>query len=155
MSPKRVLDLVGSVTALVVLSPVLVVIGWKIRSDGGPAFYRGARVGFAGEVFDIFKFRTMVANAEKVGGSSTADDDPRITHVGRLLRRYKLDELPQLLNVVKGEMSLVGPRPQVASDVALYTQAEKRLLSVSPGITDYASILFRDEGGILEGGIRS
>ncbi|MCA1563426.1 MAG: sugar transferase, partial [Acidobacteria bacterium] len=97
------------------------------------------------------KFRTMVADAEWVGGSSTPEDDPRITRVGALLRRYKLDELPQLVNVLRGEMSLVGPRPQVLEEVARYTPEERRLLEVQPGITDYASIRFRDEGAILKG----
>jgi lipopolysaccharide/colanic/teichoic acid biosynthesis glycosyltransferase len=99
----------------------------------------------------MLKFRTMVVNADKIGGSSTPDDDQRITRVGRFLRRYKLDELPQLINVVRGEMSLVGPRPQVKWAVDLYTPEERRVLTVKPGITDYASLRFPNEGEILKG----
>ena len=99
----------------------------------------------------MFKFRTMVLNADKIGASSTADDDPRITPVGRFLRRYKLDELPQLFNVLNGSMSLVGPRPQVKWAVDLYSAEEKQVLTVPPGITDYASLYFPNEGEILRG----
>jgi lipopolysaccharide/colanic/teichoic acid biosynthesis glycosyltransferase len=95
----------------------------------------------------------MVMNADKIGGPSSSADDPRITRVGRFLRRYKLDELPQLLNVVKGEMSLVGPRPEVLQEVLFYTEEEKRLLEVRPGITDWASIKFRNEGELLRGSV--
>jgi lipopolysaccharide/colanic/teichoic acid biosynthesis glycosyltransferase len=119
--------------------------------DGGPLFYRGKRVGLQGTPFGIFKFRTMVMNAEQLGASSTADDDPRITRVGAWLRRYKLDEVPQLINVLSGDMSFVGPRPQVQWAVDLYTTKEKALLSARPGITDYASLLFRNEGELLRG----
>jgi lipopolysaccharide/colanic/teichoic acid biosynthesis glycosyltransferase len=93
----------------------------------------------------------MVMNADRLGGPSTADDDPRITRVGKFLRKYKLDELPQLINVLKGEMSIVGPRPEVPSEVETYSEEEKRILSVKPGITDWASIKFRNEGEILKG----
>lgn len=117
----------------------------------GQVFYRGARVGRFGKPFPIYKFRTMVANAEKIGGSSTADDDPRITRIGRLLRKYKLDELPQLINVLKGEMSLVGPRPEVQEYVDMYTGEEKAILQLRPGITDWASLWNSDEGAILAG----
>jgi lipopolysaccharide/colanic/teichoic acid biosynthesis glycosyltransferase len=99
----------------------------------------------------MVKFRTMVVNADRMGGPSTADDDPRITGIGKTLRRLKLDELPQLFNVLKGEMSLVGPRPEVPQEVARYTEEERELLSVRPGITDWASVRFRDEGAILKG----
>ena len=119
--------------------------------SAGPVFYRGVRAGRYGKAFRIFKFRTMVEDADKIGGPSSSADDPRITRVGNFLRRYKLDELPQLLNVVKGEMSLVGPRPEVLQEVLLYTEEEKRLLEVRPGITDWASIRFRNEGEILRG----
>ena len=104
-----------------------------------------------GARFKMNKFRTMVINADKIGGSSTPEDDPRITRVGRFLRRYKLDELPQLINVFKGEMSFVGPRPQVKWAVDLYTPAERLILTVRPGITDYASLRFPNEGEILKG----
>jgi len=99
----------------------------------------------------MYKFRTMVINADKIGGSSTPDDDARITRVGKFLRNYKLDELPQFINVLKGEMSLVGPRPQVKWAVDLYTPEERKVLSVPPGITDYASMHFPNEGEILKG----
>ena len=99
----------------------------------------------------MLKFRTMVVDAEKIGASSTAEDDPRITRVGAVLRRYKLDELPQLINVFRGDMSFVGPRPQVQWAVDLYTEEERDLLSVRPGITDYASLRFSNEGEILKG----
>jgi len=121
------------------------------KEDGGPVFYRGVRVGRFGKTFRIFKFRTMVINAEKLGGPSTADDDPRITKVGKLIRKFKLDELPQLINVLKGEMSVVGPRPEVQMYVDMFTQEEKAILSVRPGITDWASIWNPDEGAILAG----
>ncbi len=99
----------------------------------------------------MLKFRTMVVNADKIGGPSTSADDPRVTRIGAFLRRYKLDELPQLINVVKGEMSFVGPRPEVLDEVNKYTSEERKLLSVRPGITDWASIKFRNEGEILRG----
>lgn len=108
-------------------------------------------MGKGGKHFTMFKFRTMIPDAQRVGPSSTADDDPRFTKLGPILRRYKLDELPQLFNVVRGQMSLVGPRPQIPEDVALYTPDERVLLDVPPGITDYASIRFRNEGEILQG----
>jgi lipopolysaccharide/colanic/teichoic acid biosynthesis glycosyltransferase len=99
----------------------------------------------------MYKFRTMVTNADKIGGPSTADTDPRLTKTGRFLRRYKLDELPQLVNVLKGDMSFVGPRPQVTDEVAGYTPEEREILSVRPGITDWASLRFHNEGEILAG----
>lgn len=151
---KRIFDVVCAALGLGVFSPLLLIVAFWIKLDSsGPVFYRGVRVGKDGKLFRIFKFRSMVVDAEKKGASSTADDDSRITRSGRVLRRYKLDELPQLLNVVKGEMSLVGPRPQVSWAVALYNEAEKKLLSVRPGITDWASLRFPNEGEILKGSI--
>jgi lipopolysaccharide/colanic/teichoic acid biosynthesis glycosyltransferase len=117
----------------------------------GPVFYRGARVGLGGKLFAMLKFRTMVVNAEALGGSATAADDPRITTLGKFLRRYKLDELPQLLNVLFGDMSLVGPRPEVEKYVNLYSPGEKAILTVRPGITDWASIWNSNEAAVLEG----
>ena len=114
-------------------------------------FYIAPRVRRRGELFCMVKLRSMVVNADKVGGSSTASTDRRVTWVGRLIRRYKLDEFSQLWNVLKGEMSLVGPRPQVQADVNLYTEQEYHLLDVPPGITDFSSIVFSDEGEILKG----
>ncbi|MGH7546730.1 MAG: sugar transferase [Gemmatimonadales bacterium] len=149
---KRFFDVVVAAVGLVLLSPLLLAIAAVIKAyDGGPVFYRGERVGLEGMPFQILKFRTMVPNADPAGASSTSQDDPRITSVGRFLRAYKLDELPQLFNVFRGDMSLVGPRPQVAWAVALYSTEERELLSVRPGMTDYASIRFSNEGEILKG----
>lgn len=147
---KRTFDVVVSAIGLIFLSPLLFLFVWRIRKeDGGPVFYRGQRVGLHGKLFRIFKFRTMVVDAEKLGASSTANEDPRITQVGRFLRKYKLDELPQLINVLKGEMSFVGPRPEVQRFTDMYTEQEKAILTVRPGITDWASIWNSDEGSIL------
>jgi len=148
---KHLFDFVSSLLGLAFFSLPILLISLLIKSeDGGPIFYRGVRVGRHGKQFRIFKFRTMVVDAEKMGASSTPEDDPRITKIGKFLRRYKLDEIPQLINVLKGEMSFVGPRPQVPWAVQLYNEEEKKLLSVRPGITDYASIKFRNEGEILK-----
>ena len=148
---KRLFDFIFSLIGMIILLPFFVVVGLLIKLDSkGPVFYRGVRVGRFGKPFRIYKFRTMVQDADKLGGSSTPEDDPRLTQTGKFLRKYKLDESPQLLNVLKGEMSFVGPRPQVPEDVALYTEQEKALLSVRPGITDYASIRFHNEGEILK-----
>src|SRR5436309_5894274 len=149
---KRSFDLILSLLGLIVLAPLFAAVGVAIKIESaGPVFYRGVRAGRYGKAFRIFKFRTMVEDADKIGGPSSSADDPRITRVGNFLRRYKLDELPQLLNVLRGEMSLVGPRPEVLQEVLLYTEEEKRLLEVRPGITDWASIRFRNEGEILRG----
>lgn len=150
---KRLFDLIVASVTLVVLTPPLLVLALWIRIDSpGPVFYRGLRVGRGGRPFRIFKFRTMVANAEALGGPSTADDDPRITRAGRWIRKRKLDELPQLLNVLRGEMSLVGPRPEVPQYVALMAPEERSLiLSVRPGMTDWASLWDIDEGALLAG----
>jgi lipopolysaccharide/colanic/teichoic acid biosynthesis glycosyltransferase len=149
---KRLFDVAAAGCALVVLSPVMAVIAILIkREDHGPVFYSGTRVGKDGKLFRMHKFRTMVPDADKIGGPSTAGDDPRLTRVGVTLRDYKLDELPQLFNVLKGEMSMVGPRPEVPHYVAMYSEAEKFLLSVRPGITDLASVRYRNEGEILRG----
>jgi lipopolysaccharide/colanic/teichoic acid biosynthesis glycosyltransferase len=147
---KRVFDFVVSLSVLILLSPILAIIAlWIKIGSPGPVLYRGVRVGRGGKTFRIMKFRTMVVDAEKLGGSSTSERDPRITAAGHALRRFKLDELPQFVNVLVGEMSLVGPRPQVQWAVDLYTDEERELLSVRPGITDYASLVFRNEGEIL------
>jgi lipopolysaccharide/colanic/teichoic acid biosynthesis glycosyltransferase len=149
---KRLFDIVFSLLGLIILSPFILVLAILIKEeDGGSVFYRGVRVGRHGKPFRIFKFRTMVVNAENIGGPSTADDDPRITGIGRFLRKYKLDELPQLINVLKGEMSLVGPRPEVPHYVNMLTKEERAILSVRPGITDWASICNSDEGAVLAG----
>ena len=141
MGAKRAFDLMTASIGLVILSPLFVVIACAVRCDTrGPVFYRGVRTGLNGIPFRIIKFRTMVPDAESLGGKVTARDDARVTRVGRVLRRYKLDELPQLINVIKGDMSVVGPRPEVSEYTALYTDEEHVILSVRPGITDYASI---------------
>jgi len=148
---KRLFDIIASAIGIAVLSPLLIIVAIIVKRDGGPALYRGKRVGINGNLFDMLKFRTMVINAEKLGPSSTAGDDPRITKIGAMLRKYKLDELPQFINVFKGEMSIVGPRPQVKWEVDNYTQEEREVLKVRPGITDPASLKFRNEGEILRG----
>lgn len=149
---KRLFDLISSIFGLLILIPILGFILFKILSeDGGHVFYRGERIGLHGKPFRIFKFRTMVVDAEKMGASSTADDDERITRIGSFLRKYKLDELPQLFNVLVGDMSLVGPRPEVKKFTDLYTDEEKVILTVRPGITDWASLGNPDEGALLKG----
>jgi lipopolysaccharide/colanic/teichoic acid biosynthesis glycosyltransferase len=149
---KRFFDIAAAAVGLLSLSPLLLFIAWRVRrEDGGPSLYRGERVGFHGKPFRIYKFRTMIVDAERLGASSTSDDDARITRFGKLLRKYKLDELPQLINVLIGDMSLVGPRPEVKKFTDLYTNEEMAILSVRPGITDVASIWNSDEGSVLAG----
>lgn len=151
---KRAFDLVLATVGLIVLSPVLVAIAAWVRIDSpGPALFRQERVGRHGRPFTMLKFRTMRAEPSAAPSLLTLAADPRITRAGRLLRRTKLDELAQLLNVVRGEMSLVGPRPEVARYVALYPPAIRAtVLSVRPGITDYAALAFRDESSLLSSG---
>lgn len=148
---KRFFDFCASFAGLLALSPLLFVIAILIRLDSrGPVFFRQERVGQFGRIFKIHKFRTMVVDAEARGMQITVGVDPRVTKVGRFLRRYKFDELPQLIDVLLGDMSLVGPRPEVLRYVACYPQEMKELvLSVRPGITDLASIEFKDENEIL------
>lgn len=148
---KRVFDVLVASAGLILLAPLLAFIAVAIRSDSrGPVLFRQERIGRGFRPFQILKFRTMVEDAPRLGGSLTAGDrDPRITRVGRILRRMKLDELPQLINVVRGDMSLVGPRPEVRKYVELYRSDYERLLSVRPGITDPASLAYRNEGEIL------
>lgn len=140
---KRMFDLVFSAAGLLLLFPLLLLIGVIIKiGSPGPVFYRGTRTGRFGRPFRIYKFRTMVVDAEKRGGASTALNDPRLTSIGKFLRKYKFDELPQLINIATGEMSFVGPRPQVEQYTRLYNDEEKVILTVRPGLTDYASIRF-------------
>jgi lipopolysaccharide/colanic/teichoic acid biosynthesis glycosyltransferase len=149
---KRGLDIVAASAGLLVLSPLFLLVGLSIRAgSAGKVFYRGIRAGRFGVPFRIWKFRSMVENADRIGGPSTSDDDPRVTRIGSFMRRYKLDELPQLFNVLRGEMSLVGPRPEVLSEVEAYTPEQRRILEVRPGITDWASIWNSDEGAVLAG----
>lgn len=149
---KRVIDVLVSSAMLLVSVPFFLLVATWIKLDSrGPVLYRSERVGRGGRAFPMLKFRTMVVNADRIGGPSTSDDDPRLTRAGRRIRRFNLDELPQLLNVLKGEMSIVGPRPEVPVEVDTYTPEEKLLLTVRPGMTDYASIRFNNEGQILRG----
>ena len=149
---KRLFDIVFSAIGLILISPMLLIISVIIkREDRGPIFYRGKRVGKSNKSFKIYKFRTMVVNAENLGGSSTSNEDSRITRIGRYIRKYKLDELPQLINVLKGEMSFVGPRPEVQMYVDIFTDEESAILTVCPGITDWASLWNSDEGSLLAG----
>jgi len=149
---KRLLDLVAASAGLLLLSPILISVAILIwLQDYHSPFYVANRTGRGERLFRMVKLRSMVVRADLTGVDSTAGDDPRITALGRFIRRCKLDEVPQLWNVLKGEMSLVGPRPNVERETLLYTAQEKRLLQVRPGITDLASIVFSDEGEILRG----
>lgn len=151
MIAKRIFDVFFSLLGVLVLAPLFLFIGLWIKFDSpGPVFFRQERIGRFGKSFRIFKFRTMNLDAESKGRQITVGEDPRITPSGRFLRQYKLDELPQLLNVLLGEMSLVGPRPEVPRYVSLYpADVRDQVLSVQPGITDYASIEYKDENAIL------
>jgi lipopolysaccharide/colanic/teichoic acid biosynthesis glycosyltransferase len=147
---KRLCDLAIAGPALVLLSPLLALLALWIKLDSrGPAFFRQTRVGRRGQSFRIFKFRTMVVEAERLGAQLTIGADQRITHSGHFLRKYRLDELPQLLNVLKGEMSLVGPRPEVPCYVACYAEHERAILELTPGITSQASLSFLSESELL------
>jgi lipopolysaccharide/colanic/teichoic acid biosynthesis glycosyltransferase len=149
---KRVFDVVCALFGLIALSPLLALAALGVfLEDRRSPFFFGIRVAQGGGDFRMIKFRTMVPHAWKSGVNSTSSSDRRITRTGSLLRRVKLDEFPQLWNVLTGDMSLVGPRPQVRTDAGLYTAEENRLLSARPGITDLASIVFADEGEILAG----
>jgi lipopolysaccharide/colanic/teichoic acid biosynthesis glycosyltransferase len=147
----RFLDIFLSLLGLILLFPLflLVIILIKISSRGN-VIYKQIRVGLGGSDFHIYKFRTMYVDADKAGLLTVGGRDPRVTTVGYYLRKYKIDELPQLFNVLRGNMSLVGPRPEVRKYVDKYTSDQRRVLSVKPGITDWASILYRDENSILE-----
>ena len=148
---KRLLDIAISLIGLIFFSPILLFVSILVWSnDKKSPFYIPPRVGKNGTIFYMVKLRTMVVNADKAGIDSTSNNDPRITSIGQKIRKYKLDELTQLWNVLLGDMSLVGPRPNVKAEVDLYTDVEKELLSVKPGITDFSSIVFSDEGKILE-----
>lgn len=144
---KKVFDVVVSAAVLLVLSPLFLIVGACIFAyDRGPVVYRQQRVGRGGQPFGILKFRSMVLNADKIGGHSTQANDPRITGIGRFIRRTSIDELPQVINVLLGEMSIVGPRPNVPAQRAEYTEAEWQLRnSVSPGITGLAQATFRSD----------
>jgi len=147
---KRAFDFICSALGLAVLFPVFFIIALMIKiEDGGPVLFIQKRVGYKGRPFFMYKFRTMVVDAEKKGNLLTIGSDPRITKSGRLLRKFKLDELPQLINVLKCEMSLVGPRPEVEKYVNLYTNEQREVLNLYPGITDPASIEYVNESELL------
>lgn len=148
----RAFDLIVAFLGLVALLPALAVIALVIRLEGsGPIFFRQERIGRGGRPFRIWKFRTMIVGAEQSGQLLTVGEDRRITRSGIWLRRWKLDELPQLVNVLLGEMSFVGPRPEVPRYVALYTKEQAKVLDLRPGITDVASITYRNESELLKG----
>lgn len=147
---KRMFDFICSTLGIIILSPILIAIAIKIKiGSDGPVFFKQIRIGEKNKEFEILKFRTMVVDAEKLGRQITVGNDSRITKIGAFLRKYKLDELPQLINVFKGDMSLVGPRPEVPRYVKLYNEEQRKVLDVKPGITDLASIRYRDENDLL------
>jgi lipopolysaccharide/colanic/teichoic acid biosynthesis glycosyltransferase len=149
---KRILDFVVTALGLIVASPLLLLLCLLIKlSDNGPIFYRANRIGKGGVPFAVYKFRTMIVDADKIGPAVTASGDSRVTPIGAFLRRTKLDELPQLLNVLNGEMSLVGPRPEDPRYVALYLPAQRQILDFVPGITSAASLAYRHEEQMLTG----
>jgi len=151
---KRLIDFTASAIALVLLTPLFAVIAVWVKLDSrGPVFYLGRRAGRGGIPFAMIKFRSMVTDADRVGGPTTGGDDPRVTPSGRFIRRFKLDELSQLINVLRGDMSLVGPRPEVVHKTNEYTTAERRVLAIRPGITDWASLWNCNEGGVLAGAV--
>ena len=140
---KRIIGLMMAVPFLILSLPLYLLISIAILSeDGRPVFYRPVRCGYRGKIFRIFKFRTMIKNADKIGGGTTADHDPRITKVGNFLRKTKLDETANLINVILGTMSFIGPRPELLKYTGQYTREEKEILEVRPGMTDYSSIEF-------------
>ncbi len=147
---KNIFDFVFSVIGFVILIPFFIIIGLIIiLTSKGPALFRQVRIGKDEEPFEILKFRTMIVNAESMGLKITVGKDKRVTPIGEFLRKYKIDEFPQIINVLKGEMSFVGPRPEVPKYVSLYNEEQKRVLSIKPGITDLASIKFRKENELL------
>ncbi|MBS4958429.1 MULTISPECIES: sugar transferase [Clostridium] len=147
---KRLFDIIASFIGIILISPFLLIIAICIKlGSNGPIFFKQERVGFKGKHFLILKFRTMIVDAEKYGKQITVGKDDRITSVGKFLRKYKLDELPQLINVLKGDMSLVGPRPEVPRYVKLYSKEQRKVLEVRPGITDLASLRYSDENDLL------
>lgn len=146
----RILDFLFSFLGLILLSPFFLLIALFIKiSSSESVLYQQSRIGLNGAEFNVFKFRSMRVDSDKLGLITVGGRDPRVTSIGYYLRKYKLDELPQLINVLTGDMSLVGPRPEVKKYVDLYTIDQKKVLSIRPGITDWASIYYRDENEIL------
>jgi lipopolysaccharide/colanic/teichoic acid biosynthesis glycosyltransferase len=151
---KRLFDIVFSLILIFVFSPLLILFSFLIwKQDWYSPFYVAPRVGKKGKIFKMIKFRSMIVNADESGVDSTSANDSRITLLGNFIRKYKIDELPNFFNIIIGQMSFVGPRPNVKRETDLYTKEEIKLLSVRPGITDFASIVFSDEGDILEGSL--
>lgn len=149
---KRLFDIVASSLGLLLFSPLLLVLALIVKlSSPGPIFYRAKRVGQFGKSFYLFKFRSMVNNADQLGPGVTGAQDTRVNRIGQFLRRTKLDELPQLLNVLKGDMSLVGPRPEDPRYVAFYTDEQRQILKLRPGMTSKASVAYRNEEAMLVG----
>lgn len=150
---KRLFDIIFSIIGLILSSPIILVFCILIKLDSkGPIIYKATRTGKNGRIFKMYKFRSMSIDADKVGGPSTSADDPRMTKIGKIIRKYKIDELPQFVNILKGDMSFVGPRPEVPSEVETYTKEEKDIiLSVTPGMTDLASLADLHEEEILRG----
>jgi len=147
---KRFMDIIGALAGLILLSPLLLGIALAIVSDSrGGVFYRQQRVGKNGSIFKLYKFRSMRPLSEQKGLLTVGDKDNRITRVGYFIRKYKLDELPQLINILKGDMSIVGPRPEVEKYVNLYTPDQRKVLTVRPGLTDYASLEYFKESELL------
>jgi len=148
---KRILDITVALVGLILLSPLLLIVALAVALDSrGPVFYRGQRIGRGGAPFGMLKFRTMCLHADRMGSALTRGRDPRVTRVGCFLRHWKLDEIPQLLNVLRGEMSLVGPRPEAPCYVAHYTPQQRRVLEVRPGITGATQIAYRREEALLQ-----
>lgn len=152
---KRLFDIIFSILGTILISPILVMVALLVKfTSKGPVFFKGKRVGKGGKEFRMYKFRTMVVNADRIGGHSTASDDPRLTKIGNFLKRFQLDELPQLCNIMGGQMSFVGPRPEVKTYVDMMSDEERNIiLSVNPGMTDLASLWNFHEGEILKGSL--
>jgi lipopolysaccharide/colanic/teichoic acid biosynthesis glycosyltransferase len=147
---KRLFDLIVALVSLIVLVPLFLIVGFLIKLDSpGPIFYKGDRIGKDGVLFKIYKFRTMVVNADRMGSALTHDGDPRVTRVGRILRKWKIDEFPQLLNILQGDMSIVGPRPESPNYVEHYTPEQRQVLQVKPGMTGLTQVRFRHEETLL------
>jgi len=148
---KRLLDLIVALAGVILLAPLWLIAGLLVLLDSpGPVFYRGRRIGKGGVPFGMWKFRTMVLNADRMGSALTPGQDPRVTRSGRVLRQWKIDELPQLLNVLSGEMSVVGPRPEAPCYVQHYTPEQRQVLRVRPGITGLTQVRFRHEERLLQ-----
>lgn len=152
---KRLFDIVFSLLGLIFVLPLMLVLAILIKRESpGQALYLGERMGRLGRVFKIIKFRSMVMNADKIGGPSTSADDPRLLKIGKFMKKYQLDELPQFINILKGDMSFVGPRPEVPSEVVTYdSETRNIILSVRPGLTDLATLENVHEGEILKGSV--